>query len=176
MKYQVVNEILAAISRGWLTLMGLFIVLENEILNCLNYHFGTVGSKMAEACNNIDSKYIKDPISLIKRESNPNSMILYPTNEQEMFKLISNLNNKKSCGYDLLSNNILKASKDVILPYITFLINICINKNTFPSAYKVAKVIPLFKGGDKENPNCYRPISLLPTLGKLFEKLLRQPT
>ena len=42
----------------------------------------------------------------------------------------------------------------------------------FPDAYKIAQVIPLFKGGDKENPNSYRPISLLPTLGKLFEKVI----
>ena len=42
----------------------------------------------------------------------------------------------------------------------------------FPDIYKVAQVIPLFKGGDKEDMNCYRPISLLPALGKLFEKVI----
>ena len=45
-------------------------------------------------------------------------------------------------------------------------------EETFPDAYKIAQVIPLFKGGDKENPSSYRPISLLPTLGKLFEKVI----
>ena len=43
---------------------------------------------------------------------------------------------------------------------------------TFPDAFKIAQVIPLFKGGDKENVNSYRPISLLPVLGKLFEKVI----
>ena len=38
--------------------------------------------------------------------------------------------------------------------------------------YKTAQVIPLFKGGDRENVNSYRPISLLPVLGKLLEKLI----
>ena len=42
----------------------------------------------------------------------------------------------------------------------------------FPDCYKIAQVIPLFKGGDKEDSNCYRPISLLPTISKIFEKLL----
>ena len=39
-------------------------------------------------------------------------------------------------------------------------------------AYKIADVVPLFKSGTKEDPNCYRPVSLLPTIGKLFEKLI----
>ena len=42
----------------------------------------------------------------------------------------------------------------------------------FPNAYKVAQVTPLFKGGDAENLNSYRPMSLLPVLGKLLEKII----
>ena len=38
--------------------------------------------------------------------------------------------------------------------------------------FKIAQVIPLFKGGNKEDPNSYRPISLLPAIGKLLEKLI----
>ena len=37
----------------------------------------------------------------------------------------------------------------------------------FPDSYKIAQVIPLFKGGDREDPHCYRPISLLPTISKI---------
>ena len=59
-----------------------------------------------------------------------------------------------------------------ICPYIVFLYNLCIDQGVFPDPLKMAQVIPLFKGGDKEDPNSYRPISLLPALGKLFEKLI----
>ena len=46
-------------------------------------------------------------------------------------------------------------------------------QGVFPDAYKIAKVIPLFKkGGDRESLDSYRPISLLPALGKLLEKLI----
>ena len=48
----------------------------------------------------------------------------------------------------------------------------CIRQGVFPDSYKMAEVIALFKGGDKEDVNCYRPISLLPALGKLLEKLV----
>ena len=48
----------------------------------------------------------------------------------------------------------------------------CIIKSYFPDALKIAKVVPLHKEGDKHEPTNYRPISLLPTIGKIFEKLI----
>ena len=139
--------------------------------NCLNDHFGNVGKNMAEKCQNIPSSCLKDPLSYIKKKVD-NSFVLSRTNSYEISTLIRKLNNKKSSGYDCISNKILKETKDVITPYLETLFNKCIQTGTFPDDYKIAKVIPLFKGGDKTNPNSYRPISLLPAIGKLFEKLL----
>ena len=48
----------------------------------------------------------------------------------------------------------------------------CIIKSYFPDALKIAKVVPLHKEGDKHEPTNYRPTSLLPTIGKIFEKLI----
>ena len=48
----------------------------------------------------------------------------------------------------------------------------CFREGAFPESYKIAQVIPLFKGGTKEIVDSYRPISLLPALGKLLEKLI----
>ena len=80
---------------------------------------------------------------------------------------------KKACGYDHISNRILKKTSYIIAPYLCLLFNNCIRQGVFPDAYKIAKVIPLFKkGGDKESKDSYRPISLLPALGKLLEKLI----
>ena len=50
--------------------------------------------------------------------------------------------------------------------------NKCIQDGVFPECFKKAQVVPLFKGGDKSSRNCYRPISLLPALGKLLEKVM----
>ena len=65
----------------------------------------------------------------------------------------------------------MKNTANVVAPYITTLFNSCIEQGSFPNIYKIAKVIPLFKGGDAKDVNCYRPISLLPAFGKLLEKL-----
>ena len=44
----------------------------------------------------------------------------------------------------------------------------------FPNKWKVAKILPLFKGGDRENVNNYRPVLLLPLPGKMFEKMVHK--
>ena len=127
---------------------------------------------MAKKFEEMDHNLLKDPMSFIKKERNKNSMILCATDEFEISRLISKLESKRSSGYDLVSNKILKATESTILPYLVTLFNQCILEGTFPHAYKIVEVVPLFKGGNKEDPNCYRPISLLPTIGKLFEKLI----
>ena len=56
--------------------------------------------------------------------------------------------------------------------YLEILFHKCIKEGVFPDSYKIAEVIPLFKGGDKEDRSCYRPISLLPTISKILERVL----
>ena len=53
---------------------------------------------------------------------------------------------------------------------ITFIINSCISQGVFPDKLKFACVTPLFKSGTRDDPNNYRPISILPTLSKIFER------
>ena len=50
------------------------------------------------------------------------------------------------------------------------LINRSIETGVFPSQLKIAKVFPVFKGGEKSDPSNYRPLSILPTVSKIFEK------
>ena len=73
---------------------------------------------------------------------------------------------------DSISNFMIKKTSNVIAPYLETLFNGCFKQSTFPGLYKVAKVIPLFKGGNREDVNCYRPMSLLPAFGKILEKLI----
>ena len=99
-------------------------------------------------------------------------LVLSATNVSEILKLIMKLNDNKSSGYDSISNKILKATSNVIAPFIVELFNSCIHIGVFPDCFKKAQVVPLFKGGEKDSRSCYRPISLLPALGKLFEKVV----
>ena len=51
------------------------------------------------------------------------------------------------------------------------ILNCCLSNGIFPSKLKLAKVIPVFKKGAPDQLNNYRPISLLPSLSKIFERL-----
>jgi hypothetical protein len=91
---------------------------------------------------------------------------------KELEEIIRTILPKNSCGFDLLSNRMLKKEKKRFSVLLTPLINESISAGIFPEVLKKAKVIPIFKKGDKTKMNNYRPISLLPVLSKVFEKVL----
>ena len=107
-----------------------------DITNCLNNHFESAGQKMADKFDNIDPSQLKDPLSFIKRDENKSTMVLFPTNSHELHTLISKLNNKKSSGYDFISNQIIKATSHTIIPHLVPLFNNCISNGIFPNSYK----------------------------------------
>ena len=76
----------------------------------------------------------------------------------------------KATGLDCIGPRLLKIAPNVLTPSITYIINKSIESGVFPCTWKNAKVNPIFKTGDKDNVNNYRPISILPTLSKIIEK------
>ena len=67
---------------------------------------------------------------------------------------------------------ILKANEDICSIVLTADINRCIKNGTFPDILKKADITPTFKKDDRLIKSNYRPISILPTLSKLYEKVL----
>uniref|UniRef100_A0A8C7RC26 Reverse transcriptase domain-containing protein n=1 Tax=Oncorhynchus mykiss TaxID=8022 RepID=A0A8C7RC26_ONCMY len=82
---------------------------------------------------------------------------------------LQNLDPYKSAGLDNLDPFFLKLSAEIVATPITSLFNLSFVSSEIPKDWKAAAVIPLFKGGDTLDPNCYRPISILPCLSKVFE-------
>ena len=88
----------------------------------------------------------------------------------EVGRYIEDLKNKKTMGPDNLNTFIVKLSLPYIVESLTFIYNRCIKTNTFPDAWKTAKVVPLPKSQDTSDPNNFRPISILSILSKPLEK------
>ena len=63
---------------------------------------------------------------------------------------------------------ILKLSKYIIALTLCYLINYCISKGVFPNTLKIAKVLPIYKGGDRDIASNYRPIFILPHFSKIL--------
>ena len=92
--------------------------------------------------------------------------------EKETKNIIKNLKPKYSSGLDSISLILLKASINYIAKPLTCIINQSLKTGRFPSKLKVATIIPIFKKADEHDFNNYRPISLLPSISKVFEKTI----
>ena len=89
----------------------------------------------------------------------------------ERLKIVKSLK-LNSSGVDGLSLRAFKAIMHYILPPLLFIINLTLEKGCFPDQLKAAKVIPLHKGGPKKEIENWRPISILPLLSNLLEKVV----
>ena len=93
-------------------------------------------------------------------------------NERKVLSIINKLKIKTLSGKDGISNKLLKSIKSEISEAIAIIINQSILTGIFPDQLKLAKVKPLYKKGDKCCLNNDRPISLLPTISKIFERVM----
>ena len=92
--------------------------------------------------------------------------------EETVRKTIQNLPSKNSCGLDGISSKLIKIIDPAIIKPLTLLINQVLNTGIFPDELKITKVTPLFKKDDPKVLTNYRPISLLPTISKVIEKII----
>ena len=88
-----------------------------------------------------------------------------------ILETVSKLKPKNSSGKDNISTKLLKEIIDCIDYPIAHLFNLSFKTGYIPSEYKCAKIIPIFKADEKDKFNNYRPISILPALSKLLEKI-----
>ena len=100
-----------------------------------------------------------------------NFIFEYPTIE-EILKHIENLKPKSSSRYDQRSSKLLKEIGPIISQQLCLIINQSLCTGIFPDRLKLAKVVPLFKKGDKLLFENYRAISLLTAISKIFERVI----
>ena len=89
-----------------------------------------------------------------------------------MEKITKTIKIKYSYGYDEVSTKVMSSSIHYISSPLTYIINRMLSSGVFPSRLKFAEVTPLFKTGEKNNVCNYRPISLLTSFSKIFEKVI----
>ena len=130
----------------------------------INGFFTSIGTNLAK-----DFKSAWVPNSPPFQESNLSEIA---TDFEEIHTLCKEINVGKSSAIDLLATKILKDAFLVLVLQLVYLFNISLGNGIFPSKWKSATVIPLFKGGSRSDVGNYRPISLLPLPGKLLEKVV----
>lgn len=99
-------------------------------------------------------------------------MFLKPVRPNEMVEIASKLKNKHSSGIDELPTSIVKMATPVLKHILSYIINNSFSFGVFPDNLKIALIKPLYKKGNPESLDSYRPISLLPAFSKIFEQAM----
>ena len=92
--------------------------------------------------------------------------------EQEVHDLLRCIDVSKATGPDNINPKLLKEAGICIVPSLTRLINLSLSQGVVPQKWKLANVIPLFKKGEKDDTNNYRPVSLLSCVSKILERVV----
>ena len=91
---------------------------------------------------------------------------------EDVKDIIDHIDITKATGYDSIPAKMIKLSVNVIVPYLTNIFNHCVITNTFPDELKLADVFPCYKKDEVHLKENYRPISVLPVVSKIYERIL----
>lgn len=143
--------------------------ISEEIFN--NYFVGIAENIIKALPELNDSDILKNMNSF---PAPAGSFFLDPVTPQEVYDAIRSMKNTNSCDVHDLNSKIIKETCDIILHPLTSLINLIFSSGIFPNIFKLSRVIPLFKKGDKSLPTNYRPISIISIFSKIIEIILKQ--
>jgi hypothetical protein len=134
----------------------------------MNNFFAVAGSNSV--------KHLKTPSHAQALKSMPPplhvSFFITPVTEDEVLACIRSVKAKHSSGFDSVSTCTIQKIANLIVPPLTAVINKSFSSGVFPDLCKIAKIILIYKSGDENECTNYRPISILPSLSKVFEKLM----
>lgn len=140
-----------------------------DSVNYINNYFNNVGKSLAEKITNLHPHIIGNKNYL---DTISDSFVLLGTSEEEVTNLISALRSNCSVGWDNVSNRLLKEHKKILVPHLTYVFNMCLEKGVFPKDLKKSQIRPIYKAGARNRIENYRPISILPSLSKILEKII----
>lgn len=101
------------------------------------------------------------------------SFFFEPVTQIDIVKAVASLKNSYCVDIYGLNAIIIKNTIDIFSEALACLFNLCFLSGTFPKAFKLSRVIPLYKKGDVNEADNYRPISIIPVFGKLLEVVVR---
>lgn len=136
-----------------------------DIAKCFNDYFIDKISSTDESIS---------PMTSSTGDSFLNSMFLELSTSNDIIKIIKSLKNTNSVGHDGLSTKVIKFVSEAIAQPLSHILNVCIEKGTFPDLLKIAIIKPMFKKEDPENMKYYRPLAMLSVISKIFEKYIHQ--
>ena len=146
----------------------ILITEKTDICKIFNDHFSSAGQRVQDSISNCASSVnYKDFLKPVE------SKLKFPrVTEGQICRIVSKMKSKTSTGCDGISNELLKSLVSVIKQPLCIIFNKSLSSGIFLDMMKLAKVVPLFKTGDQLLCDNYRPISLLPVISKVLERIV----
>ena len=141
----------------------------NTISNSFCNYFTNIGQQCASTIGQAttrSSNYLKGNYK--------NSLFLIPTTPGDIIAIISCFKSKASSGHDGVSSKLVKDLRYALSFPLSIIINDSLAMGLVPDMAKLAKIIPIYKAKDKKDISNYRPISLLPIISKILEKVVHK--
>ncbi len=148
-----------------LTIVGKTLTSAVDKANALNQYFSSVFTK--ENWQNLES--LKMSLSASRQTISMEQITIV---EEDVYKLLSDVDPTKASGPDEIPGRLLKEGAMQIAVPLTRLFNISLRTGTLPDDWKKANITPIHKKGDKHTPKNYRPISLTSLVVKVLEHIL----
>ena len=146
---------------------GVEITGTKNIADKFNEYFTEIGPKLAKSINTSNKAQFNSYLTI----SCAASFNFAYTNPDNIEKIIRNLRPKSSAGSDNISTKLIKGIENIVSRPLSIITNQSLCTGIFPDKLKIAKVIPLYKKDDNKSFGNYRPISLLSSISKFFERV-----
>lgn len=141
---------------------------ENKAAAFNDYFFEVIGNMHTQISANDD-----DDINFFRTLTPLRSnFVLQKVNQAEIQYVLDNLKNNKSPGYDGITPQMLLTRKELVIEILANIFNRLIDEGSFPNTLKIHKIIPIPKVIGSNKIEHYRPISVLNTVDKIFERLI----
>ena len=137
-----------------------------EIANAFNTYFTTIGESLANELPQSDI----DPISYLNPVNS--SFSLEKLNVETVIESLKAVNSNKATGPDNIPGRVLKIAAEFLFPSLTAIFNRSLSMGIYPDDWKMARVLPIFKSGEKSDLGNYRPISIISAIAKVFGRLV----
>ncbi len=137
-------------------------------------HFNSFFTKIGKGISNSIPHVQKQPEDYIQYDHVFPNLNLTNTTPEHVKKVIKSLASKTSCYVQGISTKMVKFVGNAIAIPLSHIFNLSLSSGKFPTPLKQCRVIPIFKNGDSEECDNYRPISLLSSISKVLEKIVAE--
>ena len=140
-----------------------------DIPDTMNSYFCSVGKDLADKISPVANPLLSGDFEMNKAKEKFHFRAI---EVQEIRDAFAKVKTARSFGIDNISSYFLELALPFIENSLTFMFNTSIQTSMFPDSWKIARVTPIYKNGDRADKPNYRPISVLSVISRLFEKLV----